>query len=89
MFKSRLFSTGGDEVNIRCYTDDPETQQALLTSGRTLEQALDVFTQSTHGVLRAAGKTPVVWEGERSLFRVFSHDQRLICFLKRWFFRIM
>ena len=63
MFKSRLFSTGGDEVNARCYSDDPETQQALQRSGRTLEQALDVFTQSTHGVLRNAGKTPVVWEG--------------------------
>lgn len=72
MFKSRLFSTGGDEVNARCYLDDPETQQALQRSGRTLEQALDVFTQSTHGVLRNAGKTPVVWEE-----MVLSHNVTL------------
>ena len=41
LFSSTLFSTGGDEVNIKCYTDDVQTQQALNASGKTLEQALD------------------------------------------------
>ena len=66
MFESKLFSTGGDEVNVNCYTHDQETQQALLASGKTLEEALDAFTQRTHSVLLGAGKTPVVWEGEDS-----------------------
>jgi len=60
MFPSTLFSTGGDEINARCYTDDAETQQEL--GGRTLNQALDAFTQATHGAIRSLGKTPVVWE---------------------------
>jgi hexosaminidase len=60
---SRLFSTGGDELNTNCYAEDPQTQAFLNSSGRTLEQALDVFTQATHGAIAAEGKTPVVWEG--------------------------
>ncbi|KAF9483398.1 N-acetylhexosaminidase [Pholiota conissans] len=59
---SMLFSTGGDELNVNCYTQDAQTQADLKASGKTLEQALDAFTQTTHGALRALGKTPVVWE---------------------------
>ncbi|KAH9035873.1 N-acetylhexosaminidase [Lactarius pseudohatsudake] len=59
-FPSTLFSTGGDEINARCYQDDAETQQEL--GGKTVAQALDTFTQATHGALRSLGKTPVVWE---------------------------
>ena len=61
LFPSTLFSTGGDEINARCYADDAQTQRDL--DGRTLNQALDAFTQATHGALRELGKTPVVWEG--------------------------
>ncbi|KAI0272898.1 N-acetylhexosaminidase [Russula aff. rugulosa BPL654] len=60
LFPSTLFSTGGDEINARCYADDAQTQRDL--NGRTLEQALDAFTQATHGALTNLGKTPVVWE---------------------------
>ena len=63
MFPSGLFSTGGDELNVNCYTQDPETQQILNSTGQTLEQALDSFTRTTHGALEKLGKTPVVWEG--------------------------
>ncbi|EKM49790.1 glycoside hydrolase family 20 protein [Phanerochaete carnosa HHB-10118-sp] len=62
MFPSSLFSTGGDELNVPCYTADNETQAILNATGETLYQALDTFTQSTHGALRGIGKTPVVWE---------------------------
>ena len=61
LFTSTLFGTGGDEINMRCYADDAQTQSDL--AGRTLNQALDAFTQATHGALRKLGKTPVVWEG--------------------------
>lgn len=33
------------------------------SSGKTLDQALNTFTQATQGVLAVAGKTPIVWEG--------------------------
>ncbi|KAG1802560.1 glycoside hydrolase family 20 protein [Suillus subaureus] len=59
---SSYFSTGGDELNTNCYTDDYPTQQQLNSTGTTLNDALDTFTQSTHGALIAQGKTPVVWE---------------------------
>jgi len=62
LFPSTLFSTGGDEINARCYADDAQTQRDLNASGQTLEQALDAFTQATHGALKNLGKTPVVWE---------------------------
>ncbi len=63
LFPSRLFSTGGDEVNTNCYVKDSETQQILSTTGQTLEGALDTFVQATHATLRDMGKSPVVWEG--------------------------
>lgn len=63
LFPSKYFSTGGDELNEACYKQDDQTQKDLSTSGETLEQALDKFTQSTHGALVKEGKTPVVWEG--------------------------
>ncbi|KAI0373766.1 N-acetylhexosaminidase [Pilatotrama ljubarskyi] len=62
MFPSTIMSTGGDELNVECYTQDAQTQADLSASGRTLEQALDAFTQATHAALRAEGKTPAVWE---------------------------
>ena len=37
LFPSTLFSTGGDEINSRCYADDAQTQRDL--DGRTLNQA--------------------------------------------------
>ena len=64
---STLFSTGGDELNTNCYAQDAETQQELKATGKTFEQALDTFTQTTHKALIAEGKRPAVWEGEDTL----------------------
>lgn len=50
-------------MNTVCYQDDASTQTALKQLGWTIEHALDVFTQATHGALVSEGKTPVVWEG--------------------------
>lgn len=61
LFPSTLFSTGGDEINARCYADDVQTQRDL--NGQTFEQAFNAFTQATHGALKNLGKTLVVWEG--------------------------
>ncbi|KAI0671138.1 N-acetylhexosaminidase [Trametes maxima] len=62
MSPSTLLSTGGDELNTECYAQDPETQADLKATNRTLEQALDIFTRTTHAAIRAEGKTPAVWE---------------------------
>lgn len=64
MFPSTLFSTGGDEINANCYTQDEETQKALNSTGKTFEEALSAFTEVSHKALRDLSKTPVVWEGE-------------------------
>ena len=58
-----MFSTGGDEVNAKCYEDDEQTQKALNETGITIEEALDEFVGYTHKALTNLGKTPVVWEG--------------------------
>ncbi|KAJ2919216.1 hypothetical protein MD484_g1274, partial [Candolleomyces efflorescens] len=62
LFPSKFFSTGGDEINANCYRQDPQTQQDLAAQGKTLEQALDTFTQASHQALASVGKTPVVWQ---------------------------
>jgi hexosaminidase len=56
LFPLMLLSTGSNEINARCYTDNTQTQHNL--EGHTLEQALDGFTQATHGMLRSLGVTP-------------------------------
>jgi len=61
LFPSTLFGTGGDEINLRCYADDAQTQSDL--AGRMVEQAVDAFMQVTRGTLMNLGKTSVVWEG--------------------------
>ena len=63
MSPSSIFSTGGDELNLDCYTNDTETQQILQATGTTLEDALNTFTQSTHGALTKLGKVGVIKEG--------------------------
>ena len=67
---STLFSTGGDEVNEDCYNKDTQMQADLTKSKKTLFQALDVFTQTSHNALRKIGKTPVVWEGKFRFFNI-------------------
>jgi hexosaminidase len=62
MFPGTLFSTGGDEINQKCYEDDAETQKILKEKGWTIENALDTFTQKNHAELRKQNKTAVVWE---------------------------
>ncbi|KAG5732634.1 hypothetical protein E4T56_gene16912, partial [Termitomyces sp. T112] len=62
LFQSKLFSTGGDELNSNCYTQDNATQADLAAQGKTLDQALDTFVQATHAGLRSVGKRAVVWE---------------------------
>jgi len=61
-FPGTLFSSGGDEVEIRCYDEDEPTQASLKQRNITLEAALADFVTRTHATLRDNGKTPVVWE---------------------------
>lgn len=77
MVQSPYVSTGGDEVNAQCYTDDEQTQQALNSTGETFEQALSSFVGATHQVLADAGKIPVVWEGQCHLL-LFPFSRMLI-----------
>ncbi|KAJ7652604.1 N-acetylhexosaminidase [Mycena rosella] len=62
LFPGQFFSTGGDEINANCYTQDNATQASLASSNQTFLQALDTFTQASHAALRSIGKSAVVWE---------------------------
>ncbi|KAJ7060864.1 N-acetylhexosaminidase [Mycena amicta] len=62
LFPGQFFSTGGDEINANCYTQDNQTQSDLAASGKTFAEALDSFTQANHAALRSIGKSAVVWE---------------------------
>jgi hexosaminidase len=58
----KYFSTGGDEINQRCYNEDPVVQASLASSGKTFQEALAAFTNETHETLVENDKTPVVWQ---------------------------
>jgi hexosaminidase len=87
LFPSTLFSTGGDEINANCYTQDLETQKDLNATGKTFEQALDTFTQATHKAIIAEGKTPVVWEGTASSQKLLSRIVQLKMNCQKWSLR--
>ncbi|GAA5879825.1 hypothetical protein JCM8547_005776 [Rhodosporidiobolus lusitaniae] len=59
---SQYFSTGGDEVNELCYMEDPVTGGVMNSTGASLDDLLMTFVSGLHETVRAAGKTPVVWE---------------------------
>ncbi|BGO94733.1 Glucosamine-6-phosphate isomerase (Glucosamine-6-phosphate deaminase) (GNPDA) (GlcN6P deaminase) [Rhodotorula toruloides] len=69
---SAFFSSGGDEVNKRCYLDDPETSAALESRNSTVDELLDEFVRGLHETLVESNKTPVVWEE-----LVLKHDLSL------------
>lgn len=62
--KPKLSSVGGRSLLsnnlIAIYNFFIEAQ------GKTIDQALDTFTQVSHKALKAVGKTAVVWEGKSS-----------------------
>ncbi|KAM0793381.1 hypothetical protein ACM66B_000835 [Microbotryomycetes sp. NB124-2] len=63
MMKSPYFSTGGDEVNDNCYLEDEPTRTEMQRRGDvSLDALLSDFVGSVHAGLKAAQKTPVVWE---------------------------
>lgn len=63
-----FFHTGGDEVNIPCYVNDPIVSAAAknrssdgnVTTG--VELLLADWVQGLHKVVRQEKKTPIVWE---------------------------
>lgn len=55
---SPYFSTGGDEINVPCYMEDP----VVNASTANLNDSISTFVSGLHTTLRSAGKTPVVWE---------------------------
>ncbi|KNZ53161.1 beta-hexosaminidase [Puccinia sorghi] len=57
-----LFSSGGDEVNKKCYEEDEPTQASLQAKDQTLSEALSSFVLKTHKTISRSGKVPVVWE---------------------------
>ncbi|GAA5918632.1 hypothetical protein JCM6882_007887 [Rhodosporidiobolus microsporus] len=62
MTKAPYFSTGGDEVNEACYSQDSLVSTILTRRNTTVKALLDAFVSGLHGTVREAGKTPVVWE---------------------------
>ncbi|POY75348.1 putative Beta-N-acetylhexosaminidase [Rhodotorula taiwanensis] len=62
MSSSPLLSSGGDEVNQRCYLEDPDTSAALEARNVSLDDLLGEFVEGVHSAIRKQGKTPVVWE---------------------------
>jgi len=56
------WSTGGDELNVPCYTNDAATNATLKKQGLTLEQSLTKFVLGTHDTVKHYKKTPAVWE---------------------------
>ncbi|CAO1631360.1 unnamed protein product [Sympodiomycopsis kandeliae] len=53
------FSTGNDEVNLKCYNVDKDDSKAKSTFD---SQRLKPFVQKAHDLIRSKDKKPMVWE---------------------------
>ncbi|PWN28350.1 beta-hexosaminidase [Jaminaea rosea] len=53
LFPSSYFSTGTDEVNIKCYGAKDK---------KDIDDKLNAFLKNAHAAVTKAGKTPMVWE---------------------------
>ncbi|GAA5828109.1 hypothetical protein JCM11251_002593 [Rhodosporidiobolus azoricus] len=62
MMRLPYFSTGGDEVNERCYLEDPVVSSILAERNTTVRALLTDFVGGLHDAVRQGGKTPMVWE---------------------------
>ncbi|KAK4703376.1 hexosaminidase, partial [Phenoliferia sp. Uapishka_3] len=66
------FSTGGDEINTKCYSADPTMNATTIASDNSINAGLKTFVHGIHDAVRELNKTPVVWEE-----MVLSHQLNL------------
>ncbi|KAI0349990.1 N-acetylhexosaminidase [Trametes cingulata] len=55
-----MMSSGGDEVNLPCWTEDQQTMSDLARRNITISDALNEFVQTIQGVIKEYGKTPFI-----------------------------
>lgn len=63
MLMGTMMSSGGDEVNERCWDEDEETTEALQAGNLTIAKALNGFVQEVQGVMHQNGKMPFIKSG--------------------------
>ncbi|KAJ2697581.1 Glucosamine-6-phosphate isomerase (Glucosamine-6-phosphate deaminase) (GNPDA) (GlcN6P deaminase) [Coemansia spiralis] len=62
LFTDEAFHIGGDEVNLKCWKDDPIVQNYTAKTGMDVETLLIKWYSQVHDHLDATGKTPLTWE---------------------------
>ncbi|KAJ1963947.1 Glucosamine-6-phosphate isomerase (Glucosamine-6-phosphate deaminase) (GNPDA) (GlcN6P deaminase) [Dipsacomyces acuminosporus] len=63
LFTDSVFHLGGDEVNRKCWGDDPHVQEYLKAHpGQTVETLLAKFYDAVHTNLVGQGKVGMSWE---------------------------
>lgn len=68
--RSSYIGTGGDEINLACYEDDPVARQAL--GGLSVQEGLRKFVQDLH--LAIAPLHPLVWEETALAYNISLPD---------------
>ncbi|KAJ2794892.1 Glucosamine-6-phosphate isomerase (Glucosamine-6-phosphate deaminase) (GNPDA) (GlcN6P deaminase), partial [Coemansia helicoidea] len=58
LFTDEAFHIGGDEVNLKCWTDDPVVQNVTAATGMDVPTQLLRWYSQVHDHLDATGKTP-------------------------------
>ncbi|KAL1922506.1 uncharacterized protein VTP21DRAFT_10045 [Calcarisporiella thermophila] len=61
-FPDASIHLGGDEVGLKCYKQDPKFQQYLNSTGSTVKDAMQNFTDQIVGFAKAVNKTVHVWQ---------------------------
>ncbi|KAI9597573.1 glycoside hydrolase family 20 protein [Syncephalis fuscata] len=61
-FPDPFVHIGGDEVNQKCYTNEPHIADYLQKNNMNAAQLIGKFAQELHTAVRSNNKTPVTWE---------------------------
>jgi hexosaminidase len=61
-FSDPYFHVGGDEVNQKCYTNEPHIAEYMQQNNLNTTQLIGKFAQGLHTAVRGNKKVPVTWE---------------------------
>jgi hexosaminidase len=62
LFPDHYFHASGDEIVMKCWTEDSQVKSLMEKTNQTSYQVFDKFTQEMHKEVRKHGKAVMVWQ---------------------------
>jgi hexosaminidase len=77
-FTDPYFHVGGDEVNQKCYTQEPHIAKYLEQHKMSVSQLIGEFAQGLHAAVRENHKIPITWEEALREYKVKMGNDTIV-----------